>query len=345
MKKNVILLMSCLAFSSVYSQVGVNTTTPETTMDIRGTNHLGAVTAKDGLLVPRVNALSVPGTVNGQLVYLTDNNGTFTKGFHYWNGTAWTPFAGGGSGAGDPSIDAWVDNPTNTRVELGGKSDGSARTAGTEFVATDAGNVGIATTSPTEKLDVAGNIKFSGALMPNNVAGTAGQVLTSQGDGQPPLWQASGGTGGGIVIGYNALVSGKLTSWPGNNTLRNIDLSIGDGNLGSWRVNDTTLKVPSGKAGKYILSYTLGLRVNGSTPSSYSFFGYLKINGSSIATSGVTIGGGSGFSYNNSLFSLSWSEVVDLNVNDTIQIDGLTYGTSGTPLGFKLARLSLEKIE
>ncbi len=51
------------------------------------------------------------------------------------------------------------------------------------------GYVGIGTTSPAEKLDVNGNVKFSGALMPNGSAGTSGQILTSQGPGQPPVWQ------------------------------------------------------------------------------------------------------------------------------------------------------------
>jgi hypothetical protein len=50
---------------------------------------------------------------------------------------------------------------------------------------TSSGNVGIANTNPTEKLDITGNLKFSGALMPNNTAGTAGQLLQSNGAGAP----------------------------------------------------------------------------------------------------------------------------------------------------------------
>ena len=51
------------------------------------------------------------------------------------------------------------------------------------------GNVGIGIANPTEALDVAGNIQFSGALMPGGSAGSVGQVLVSQGPGVPPQWQ------------------------------------------------------------------------------------------------------------------------------------------------------------
>jgi hypothetical protein len=50
------------------------------------------------------------------------------------------------------------------------------------------GNVGIANGSPTEKLDITGNLKFSGALMPGGTAGTAGHFLVSTGSGSAPTW-------------------------------------------------------------------------------------------------------------------------------------------------------------
>lgn len=48
--------------------------------------------------------------------------------------------------------------------------------------------VGIGTVVPSESLDVVGNIKLSGALMPNNLPGTANQILISGGAGSPATW-------------------------------------------------------------------------------------------------------------------------------------------------------------
>lgn len=56
------------------------------------------------------------------------------------------------------------------------------------------GNVGIGTTTPSEKLDVNGNIKLSGninlsgALKVNGSSGGMGQILISQGSGNSPIW-------------------------------------------------------------------------------------------------------------------------------------------------------------
>ena len=57
------------------------------------------------------------------------------------------------------------------------------------------GNVGIGIANPTERLDVSGNVRFSGALMPGGNAGSVGQVLISQGPGVPPQWQDASAVG------------------------------------------------------------------------------------------------------------------------------------------------------
>ncbi len=62
-------------------------------------------------------------------------------------------------------------------------------------------NVGIGTATPTERLHVAGNLRFDGALMPNNFPGAVGNLLLSQGAGTPPLWLPNGVIGSILMIG------------------------------------------------------------------------------------------------------------------------------------------------
>lgn len=151
--KKIIRIGFLLIAPIVYSQVGINTSSPEATLDIRGKNHLGAVTATDGILIPRVNNLSTNGSMNGQIVYLIATTGNLTKGFYYWNGSAWTGI--------DATNDAWVNDAANTGIKLGTKSDGtSARAAGTELVVKDDGKVGIGTAAPTAALDINGALRI-----------------------------------------------------------------------------------------------------------------------------------------------------------------------------------------
>ena len=218
MKKRIFTLLVLVSLSSfAYAQMGVNTTSPETTLDVRAKNHLGAVTATDGLLIPRVSSLATAGSVNGQLVYLIADNGGFIKGFHYWNGTAWTPFTGGGTGAGDPTKDAWVDNTTNGRVEVGTLSDGvTNRPTGTEVVIKDDGKMGIGTPTPASTVHVNGDLslvkdlKVGGNETAAGSSGAAGQVLVSNGPGLAPSWKVSNELKGGLI--YADIFIGTATS-------------------------------------------------------------------------------------------------------------------------------------
>ena len=94
-------------------------------------------------------------------------------------------------------------------------------TSSTERMRIDAlGNVGIANATPSEKLDITGNVRFSGALMPNNIAGTSGYLLSSSGAGTSPVWlnPASISSTYAWVLGGNTLSSqqnfGTLNNYP-----------------------------------------------------------------------------------------------------------------------------------
>lgn len=103
--------------------------------------------------------------------------------------------------------------------------------------------VGIGT-KPTEALHVVGNLRFSGAFMPNNAAGTAGQVLQSAGPGLPPTWQTA--SGGGNVTGTG--VNGSVPFWTGASSLSN------DGSNFSWDNSLKRLLVSGNTAGPTIIT-------------------------------------------------------------------------------------------
>jgi len=86
------------------------------------------------------------------------------------------------------------------------------------------GNIGINNSAPTEKLDVGGNVRFSNALMPNNLAGSSGQVLVSQGAGTAPIWQSPSS----IIKNFSATATRTLISTvsPAWQAITGLSLSI-----------------------------------------------------------------------------------------------------------------------
>ncbi|MEN3040847.1 MAG: hypothetical protein ABDH66_04835 [Bacteroidia bacterium] len=62
-------------------------------------------------------------------------------------------------------------------------------------------NVGIGTSTPSERLHVAGNLRLDNAFMPGNNAGAVGNILLSQGPGVAPTWLPNGAIGSILMIG------------------------------------------------------------------------------------------------------------------------------------------------
>lgn len=81
--------------------------------------------------------------------------------------------------------------------------------AGVTSATAQTGNVGIGTTTPTEKLDLNGNLKISGNLNFNGMTGLPGQVLTSQGI-NPPTWMTPGALPEGSGTNQYAQSSSEL---------------------------------------------------------------------------------------------------------------------------------------
>mgnify|MGYP000020562083 CR=1 FL=1 len=158
LKNLALALLLALFASPAFAQVGVGTTTPNADAQ------LDVVSTSKGLLIPR---LSLTGTANvaplsahvaGMLVYNSATAGDVTPGFYYNDGTKWVRV--GDAAGGDPTNDAWVNDNANTRIHLGTLSDGTtARTAGTEFVALDNGNVAIGSASMTTPIYGSGSHK------------------------------------------------------------------------------------------------------------------------------------------------------------------------------------------
>lgn len=118
-------------------------------------------------------------------------------------------------------------------------SDGTANgTQGTAILnlSLNGGNVGVGGNFPSEKLDVNGNVKFSGALMPNNTAGTAGQVLTSAGAGSAPTWTTPAAATN--IYNSNGTLTGNRVVTQGTNTLGFTGSSVN-----AFSVDGTTMSV------------------------------------------------------------------------------------------------------
>ena len=141
--------------------------------------------------------------VAGMIVYNTATSATInatavTPGYYYNDGAKWLRIG---------VANAVFNNPTNNRVELATTSTGTARTAGTEVVFLDNGNVGIGITNPSADLDVNGTVRVR-----NLGAGATGdQVVTTDANGNLRKVSASSFITGAetkVAAGNNITVTG-----------------------------------------------------------------------------------------------------------------------------------------
>ena len=167
---------------SAYAQVGIGTDSPQATLHVA--EKRDSVTraidkkSKDGILIPRLSKLELATkvantyneTTNGTIIFVTEvtdniSGGSVAQthsiqntGFYYYKHPNWIPLTGQGL---DDSNDAWINNPSQSRVELETTSTGADRAANTQVVVTDEGNLGINVENPTKRLEI-------NASTPNN---------------------------------------------------------------------------------------------------------------------------------------------------------------------------------
>lgn len=169
--------MTIFSIVHAFGQIGINTDSPKSTLHIEK----GKITSNpDGVIVPRfdVSALAAKdgqyeNDQDGTLVFITSETAGSTaktvnileKGFYFYDSvqSVWVAV---GSYAGGQPLAAWVRNPAGQKVELAVKSDGSSRAAGTEFMATDNGNVGIGTATPNDNAMLEVTSSNKGVLLP-----------------------------------------------------------------------------------------------------------------------------------------------------------------------------------
>ncbi|WP_312903277.1 hypothetical protein [Chryseobacterium taichungense] len=217
--KHLFTTAAVLFSMTAFAQVGINNTSPKATLDITAKT---SGTKPEGLIIPQLagsdihtaTAAGVYGSnQKGLIIYATSADSSPTSatanitaaGYYYFDGNVWQKMTG--AAAGDTTNDAWINDTANGLVKLGAKADGTARTAGADFIAKDNGQIGIGTSSPdaSAALDVTSTNK---GFLPPRVA------LNSKTD----VTTISSPTAGLLVYntGAGSLKSAGMYYWDGS---------------------------------------------------------------------------------------------------------------------------------
>ena len=246
--------------------VGINTNTPATTLQVVGVPATASVA--DGISVPSLtgnqlkakdNAYnSVP---NGTLVYVTAAASPTTAktvnvksaGFYYLDGGVCQKVIS--TTIADTTNDAFINDNANAMVKLGTNADGiTARSANTDFVIKDNGSVGIGTSNPTVTLEVGGRILATDELRIRKNAEGGQIILDGQNTGSDLNW---------TIDQINSSSNPRLRIFAGSSESNGIAIKE-NGNLGLGITNPDQ-KISAGgniSASGWVRGFTSGQLLN-----------------------------------------------------------------------------------
>lgn len=148
----------CLLFSiSMFSQVGINTTTPAAQLEITSSNQ-AAPANTDGIIIPKIDAFPATNPTAAQqsmMVYLTTASGVNNPGFYYWDNatSTWIGILGklGWEVSGNVGTIAGTNYiGTADNVDVSVKANALERIR----ISSSTGNIGFNTPTPLAQLHV-----------------------------------------------------------------------------------------------------------------------------------------------------------------------------------------------
>ncbi|QBJ84992.1 hypothetical protein DDI74_01380 [Chryseobacterium gleum] len=251
MKNKIITCLFLQIGTFTLAQVGINTATPQASLDITAKNIAGTSSGVDGLLIPRIDrqrAQSMTGVAVSTLVYVNNvTTGTAagtainidTVGYYYFDNNVWNKmdFTGqniyntNGTLTGNRTVNQAASNLAFTSTATGGTSHFTVD--GTTLNVDAVNNrVGIGTNTPNSDLQIVGNeVRVGG---PSTQAGTvANPVLRLHSNAN------ADGSGSSLLFSENAANFGYYIrhNTEGGNTYGNDGLAIGAAQTGKYAYN------------------------------------------------------------------------------------------------------------
>ncbi|MES2864613.1 MAG: tail fiber domain-containing protein [Bacteroidota bacterium] len=283
MKKLVLIILMMAQFG--FSQVGINTTTPNAQLDIQSSNQV-TPSNTDGILIPKIDAFPLTNPTalqQGMMVYLTTISAGKQPGFYYW------------------------DNVTVNWIGLGG----SAASSGWETTGNLGTNPAVNFVGTTDNNDLifkrnsigSGVISLYNTAFGNNVftSNTTGNINTAFGS-----FALSSNT---IGNSNTAVGTGSL----GANTTGNWNTSVGADNMnlnnGSANVAVGSFALQSNVSGNYNTAVGTDALLN-TTGSDNIALGFQAGLSNESGNSNIMIGNGTSVPNLNGSFQMSIGEVI-----------------------------------